>query len=151
MKQNKEVLKSKRALMDLSSVKSVKLISSHTSSVTTAWGVNWSEDYIARDILQNFHDANKENINSIEVTVKKDLVCVKGKSLFNLQRLFYVGSEKGEDDIGQYGEGFKAAIVSLIKKGVSLPISISGEEAVVIRVGEEIRQYRTLSVSLRFL
>lgn len=138
MRLNKEVLKSKRSLMDLPSVKSAKFIATHTSSVTTAWGVNWSEDYIARDILQNFHDANKENINSIEVTVKKDLVCVKGKSLFNLQRLFYVGSEKGEDDIGQYGEGFKAAIVSLIKRGVSLPISVSGDEAVVIRVGEEI-------------
>ena len=53
MARNKEILKSKRALMDLPSVKSAKLIETHNSSVTTAWGVNWSEDYIARDILQN--------------------------------------------------------------------------------------------------
>ena len=138
MMQNKEILKSKRALMDLPSVKSAKLIDSHISSVTTAWGVNWGEDYIARDILQNFRDANKDDINGIEVNIKNDLVCIKGKGLFNLRRLFYVGSEKGEGDIGQYGEGFKAAMVSMLKKGVNFPVSISGDEAVVIRVGDEI-------------
>ena len=41
MAKNKEILKSKRALMDLPSVKSAKLIETHNSSVTTAWGVNW--------------------------------------------------------------------------------------------------------------
>ena len=41
--------------------------------------------------------------------LKKDDVTVHGEALFNLRRLFYVGSEKGEGDIGQYGEGFKAA------------------------------------------
>ena len=124
IKENQDTLKSKRALLDLPSVTSAKLLESHNSSVTTAWGVNWGEDYIARDILQNFRDANKENINGIEVSVKKDLVSVKGTGLFNLRRLFYVGSEKGEGDIGQYGEGFKAAMVSMLKKGVNYPISI---------------------------
>ena len=138
IKENQDTLKSKRALLDLPSVTSAKLLESHNSSVTTAWGVNWGEDYIARDILQNFRDANKEDINGIEVDVKKDLVCVKGNGLFNLRRLFYVGSEKGEGDIGQYGEGFKAAMVSMLKKGVNYPISISGDKAVVIRVGDEI-------------
>ena len=113
--ENSDILKSKRALLDIDSVKSAKFIQSHISSVTTSWGVNWTEDYIARDILQNFRDANKENINGIEVTTKKDFVSVKGKGFFNLKRLFYVGSEKGEGDIGQYGEGFKAAMVSMIK------------------------------------
>ena len=77
----------------------------------------------------------RDDINGIEVNIKNDHVCIKGKGLFNLRRLFYVGSEKGEGDIGQYGEGFKAAMVSMIKKGVYFPISISGDEAVVIRVG----------------
>ena len=66
IKENQEIFKSKRALLDLPSVKSATLLESHNSSVTTAWGVNWGEDYIARDILQNFRDANKEDINSIE-------------------------------------------------------------------------------------
>ena len=77
--------------------------------------------------MQNFRDANKEDINSIKVNVKKDDVTVHGEALFNLRRLFYVGSEKGEGDIGQYGEGFKAAMVSMIKKGVTHPISISSK------------------------
>ena len=58
-------------------------------------GVNWA-NYIARDILQNFRDANKEDINSIKVNVKKDDVTVHGEALFNLRRLLY-GSEKGEE------------------------------------------------------
>ena len=51
IKENQDTLKSKRALLDLPSVTSAKLLESHNSSVTTAWGVNWGEDYIARDIL----------------------------------------------------------------------------------------------------
>ena len=30
---------------------------SRTSSVTTSWGVDWDEEFIARDLLQNFYDA----------------------------------------------------------------------------------------------
>ncbi len=29
-------------------------LDSRTSSVTTSWGVNWDENYIARDLMQNF-------------------------------------------------------------------------------------------------
>ena len=32
-----------------------------------------------------------------------------------LERLFHLGSEKGEDDIGKYGEGFKVATVCLLR------------------------------------
>ena len=32
-----------------------------------------------------------------------------------LDRLFFLGSEKGADDLGQYGEGFKAAAICLLR------------------------------------
>ena len=37
------------------------------SNVTTAWGVDWDELYIARDLLQNFYDANKDNVDQIRI------------------------------------------------------------------------------------
>ena len=48
-----------------------------------------------------------------------------------------MGSNKAGDDdtIGQFGEGAKAAYVSMIKMGVHDPINISGDQAVVISVG----------------
>ena len=38
-----------------------------TSSVTTAWGVDWDEVYIARDLMQNFFDANRGRVSEIRV------------------------------------------------------------------------------------
>src|SRR5688500_8759414 len=42
---------------------------SRTSSVTTSWGVDWNETYIARDIMQNFFDANRNRLSEIRVVV----------------------------------------------------------------------------------
>ena len=43
---------------------------------------------------------------------------VEGKNCFDLRKLFFVGSNKAGDDttVGEYGEGFKAAVVSMLKK-----------------------------------
>jgi hypothetical protein len=38
-----------------------------TSAVTTAWGVNWDEVYIARDLMQNFFDANRDRLDEVRV------------------------------------------------------------------------------------
>ena len=40
------------------------------SSVTTSWGVHWDEVYIARDIMQNFFDANRTNLQDVRVLVE---------------------------------------------------------------------------------
>ena len=82
------------------------------SSVTTAWGVDWDERLIARDLMQNFFDANRAALREVRVTVDGANVRVSAPAAFNLEQLFYLGSEKGEDDIGQYGEGFKAHLLT---------------------------------------
>src|SRR5260370_33636701 len=79
------------------------------SAVTTAWGVRWNEMQIARDVLQNFYDANRANLETVAATVHDRDVRITAPAGFDLNRLFYLGSEKTSDDIGQYGEGFKAA------------------------------------------
>jgi len=110
---------------------------SRISSVTTSWGVDWDETYIARDLMQNFFDANRDRLSEVQVLVEGDKVTISAPASFELLRLFYLGSEKGDDDIGQYGEGFKAAAVCLLRDHGIEPIAISGDQAVYLRVESE--------------
>lgn len=107
-----------------------------TSSVTTAWGVNWSEVYIARDLMQNFFDANRDCLATVQVKVERNDVAITAPTPFNLERLFYLGSEKGEDDVGQYGEGFKVAATCLLRDHNVTPIIASGHDVVCLRVAD---------------
>ena len=138
--ENTKITIMKQLLIDLPDVTNADFVKSITSSVTTKWGVEWNEELIARDIIQNFRDANLDNINDVEIKINKDLVCVKATNEFDLRELFFVGSNKKDDPntIGQYGEGFKAAIVSMIKMGIDCPISISGDMACIISVGDQV-------------
>ena len=112
-------------------------LDSRTSSVTTSWGVDWSETYIARDLMQNFFDANPEQLAQVRVLVEGNKVTVSAPARFELARLFYLGSEKGDGDIGQYGEGFKAAAVCLLRDHGIEPIAASGDQIVYLRVDSE--------------
>ena len=107
-----------------------------TSSVTTAWGVYWDCDSIARDLLQNYFDGNRGNLTEVKIKVKGSDVTISAPSAFNLDRLFYLGSEKGEDDVGEYGEGFKAAVVNLLRDhGVEI-VAVSGNRCVHIHLSD---------------
>ena len=108
-----------------------------TSSVTTSWGVAWSNEYIARDLMQNFYDANRDSINKIKVNVLDGDVIVSAPEKFNLSRLFYLGSEKGDESVGQYGEGFKAAAVCLLRDHNVTPVVISGSHVVVLKISQD--------------
>ncbi len=107
------------------------------SAVTTAWGVDWDEDYIARDLMQNFFDANRQSLSEVQVRSVGPDVLVTGPTPFPLERLFYLGSEKGDDDVGQYGEGFKVAATCLLRDHRVTPIAACGQDVVVLRIGTE--------------
>ena len=53
----KKIEKYKNLILDIPGINSAEYINSTTSSVTLSWVLVWS-DYIARDIIQNFRDAN---------------------------------------------------------------------------------------------
>jgi hypothetical protein len=110
---------------------------SRTSSVTTSWGVNWDEEFIARDLLQNFFDANRDGLAKVKVAVEGSTVTVFGPAPMELERLFYLGSEKGDDDIGKYGEGFKVAAVCLLRDHDIHPIVASRDDVLCIRMDQE--------------
>jgi hypothetical protein len=108
-----------------------------TSAVTTAWGVHWNEDNIARDLMQNFYDANRDNLSEVKVKVQGSDVAISGPSAFNLDRLFYLGSEKGADEAGEYGEGFKAAVLNLLRDHQVEVVAVSAYRCVRIHLSEE--------------
>ena len=128
MEKNKKIEIYKNLILDVPGVKSAQFDKSIESSVTTSWGVNWDADFIARDILQNFRDSNLSEIEKVVVNTKNDKILVEGNNCFDLRKLFFVGSNKAGDDttVGEYGEGFKAAVVSMLKRGIQAPVSVSG-------------------------
>ena len=107
-----------------------------TSSVTTDWQVHWNEDFIARDLLQNFYDANRDNVAGIRVLVDGSRVTIAAPKGYNLERLFYLGSEKQSSDVGHYGEGFKAAATCLLDFRVT-PVAMSDNQIAVLQISDE--------------
>ena len=67
---NKKINIYKNLILDVPGVTSAQFEKSIESSVTTSWGVNWDADFIARDILQNFRDANLNEIEKVKLTQK---------------------------------------------------------------------------------
>ncbi|ELP32915.1 hypothetical protein [Rhodopirellula baltica] len=113
----------------------LKFVRSQESSVTTAWGVDWSDAMIARDLLQNFYDAHLNSVQDISITVNGSSATVAGKIGFDLNKLFYLASEKTEKHVGQYGEGFKAAIACLLRRHPdAVVVARSGNAAVSVRL-----------------
>ena len=108
-----------------------------TSAVTTAWGVDWDEEFIARDILQNFYDANRGQLNEVAVAADGSDVTITAPATFPLEELLYLGSVKGKADVGQYGEGFKAAAMCLLRNHGVTPAVVSGGQILCIRIAEE--------------
>ena len=113
------------------------LRSTERSAVTSAWGVDWSEELIARDLMQNFFDANRKHLNKIAVKSRESHVRVSSPAGFDLRHLFFLGSEKGDEEVGKYGEGFKAATVCILRRKNTSVLAVSGQYGVVIRLSEE--------------
>ena len=89
--ENKKIEIYKNLLLNIPGLKQADYIKTVESSVTTAWGVNWSHDYIARDILQNFRDANLKEIDKIEIQIQDDQILVSAKNSFDIRKLFLHG------------------------------------------------------------
>lgn len=118
----------------------IRVTRSLPSAVTTEWKVRWTADMISRDLLQNFRDASKGNLRQVRIQVPaRDCVMIHGKEEFNIERLYYIGSEKsaGAGDVGGFGEGFKAAAVALLRDFGVTPIVVSGATGVAISIAEK--------------
>lgn len=110
------------------------------SSVTTGWRVQWTAEECARDLWQNFYDANRTNLSEIEVRVWDGNIEVSAPAEMDLDQAFFLGSVKSAEtgDIGFFGEGLKVASLCLLRDfDVSLVIA-TGSEAVRISIADDI-------------
>lgn len=82
--------------------------------ITDKWGVEWNEMEIVRDFLQNFYDENPTD--QIEIEIENRKITVSAPREFDYKSLIYLGSDKGSEEIGQYGEGFKAALLNAMRQ-----------------------------------
>jgi hypothetical protein len=93
-------------------------------SILDTYGVRWSREALARDLVQNFFDAHGDfEALSLRVDVATRTVEIRGPQVFDLTLLFYVGGTTKRDDstVGGFGEGFKiAALVAVRDLGVRL-------------------------------
>lgn len=92
--------------------------------ITDHWGVEWNPMEIVRDFLQNFYDANP--IEDIKIMIKDRGVIISAPAEFDFKSLIYLGSDKSTSDIGQYGEGFKAATLNVMRNyGCEVQVKIN--------------------------
>ncbi len=134
----------KDLLLEIDGISKATYLKSMESAVTNSWGSEpWTEEQISRDILQNFRDScveAKVKIDKIKIEIKNDLITVFSPTFFSLKKLYYIGSTKQESEndlIGKMGEGAKKCYSDLYKRGIQNPVNISGEDALIIGIGNE--------------
>ena len=96
-----------------------------TISIGYADSVNWDNDKVARDILQNFYDGHGQTLDGVSIEFVpigngKHRVRISGDSTYTVDKALFMGeSTKREDarSAGNYGEGLKMAVLKLLKSG----------------------------------
>ena len=110
------IKKLKDIILELNEVDEAEHVKSITSSVTTSWGEEvWDHEKISRDILQNARDgvvSAKMDIDQIKISTDNDLIKVYAPNEYSLEKLYYIGSSKTEQEnmIGAHGEGVKKCL-----------------------------------------
>ena len=138
------IKKLKDIILELNEVTEAEHIKSITSSVTTSWGEEiWDHEKISRDILQNARDgvvSAKMDIDQIKISTDDDLIKVYAPNEYCLEKLYYIGSSKTEQDnmIGAHGEGVKKCLSDMARMGITNPIMISGDQCLIVSVGKEV-------------
>ncbi len=95
------------------------------TSLLTDYGntSNWSDEKIARDILQNFYDGNGHSLDDAGILVEKlsngnYKIKISGNGVFNHQSLELLGATSKKDpyDAGGFGEGVKVCVANMLAK-----------------------------------
>jgi len=122
------------------------------SSITTDWRVSWSPQECARDLFQNFRDANANALDRIEITTGDDTAIISAPASMHLEHAFFLGSTKAKEagDIGQFGEGLKVALLCLLRDHGADVVLASGDRAARIQLGDKIPQLQLRPMVYRF-
>lgn len=85
---------------------------------------NWSNEKIARDLMQNFYDGNGHTLEGVDIKVKQNdngtyTIRIDGKGIYNYEHLKRLGGSDKDNprDAGGFGEGSRIIAGSLLAKG----------------------------------
>lgn len=85
--------------------------------------VQWDNDKIARDVLQNFFDGHGQTMDGVRIKFEpaqngKYKIRIEGKSTYTPDKAVYIGESTKRGDskaAGNYGEGLKMAALKLLR------------------------------------
>lgn len=109
----------------------------HTTSISESYAdsVQWNNDKIARDIVQNFYDGHGQTLDGVKFvfTPSKDgkyKVRLEGKSTYTPDKAVYIGESTKRNDAkaaGNYGEGLKMSVLKLLRDSGASEVKIGSD------------------------
>lgn len=92
-------------------------------SVEYANSVQWDDDKISRDLLQNFYDGHGHTLDGVKVSADKlsngnFKVRIEGKGIYSPDKAILLGETSKRYDAeaaGNYGEGLKMTVLKILK------------------------------------
>lgn len=114
-----------------------KPVKSQPTNISESYAdsVQWNNDKIARDVLQNFFDGHGQTLDGVKlhfepVGTGKYKVRIEGKSTYTPDKAVYIGESTKRNDAkaaGNYGEGLKMATLKLLKDGGAQDVKIASD------------------------
>lgn len=97
--------------------------------------VQWNNDKIARDVMQNFFDGHGQTLDGVRLNFEptangKYKVRIEGKSTYTPDKAVYIGESSKRNDskaAGNYGEGLKMAVLKLLKDSGAEDVRIASD------------------------
>ncbi len=107
--------------------------------------INWSNQKIARDILQNFYDGHGHTLDGTKFFIQmrgsdKASIKIWGLSEYNHENLKYLGANTKFNDLynaGGFGEGAKIAVTSMISRGICDKVNFASADWRMSFIGED--------------
>ena len=114
-----------------------KPVKSQPTNISESYAdsVQWDNDKIARDLLQNFYDGHGQTLDGVRLHFEptgtgKYKVRIEGKSTYTPDKAVYIGESTKRNDAkaaGNYGEGLKMATLKLLKDGGAQDVKIASD------------------------
>lgn len=112
-------------------------ISHQVTNITESYAdsVQWNNDKIVRDILQNFFDGHGQTLDGVQFKFSpsgngKYIIRIQGKSTYTADKAIYIGESTKRENIkaaGNYGEGLKMSVLKILKDGGSENVKIASD------------------------
>ena len=114
-----------------------KPVKSQPTNISESYAdsVQWNNDKVARDLLQNFFDGHGQTLDGVKLHFEPSgngryKVKIEGKSTYTPDKAVYIGESTKRDNAraaGNYGEGLKMATLKLLKDGGADNVRIASD------------------------